>query len=406
MLCSFALNAQQQSLNLQAVIEDCSNPKALHLTAPNSLAFFPDHKYDPVYPLHQPIPFAGGFLCTVYYDAPDGQGRSFSTVLIRNNRLSNYQGQWSISKEVSTVEAFHDTFFRFTGADDAVIDGISMRVKREHYYILFGSDDRNAKPEIRILEDLTSSELRIARNYVFAKYGYQFKSDDLKKYFSQFSWYKPNLRDVDVVRIMVDSDREIIAKIQSLEPGVHNDKKKAAPNLPKLLKENEKNITPELASFFFAPDTVKGYEYTFIMDPISALDGTILGLTRESRPDKLGKINYAHSFVYWKGDKASNPVVYHEDPIKANVAHPTVYVTYDSFVNIRFRRMRLWHADGRHYLDNWPRDAHIIISKDDLFDVKNLPLDERQDLLTRLDRLKGLTNQLEESDIIYWLQKK
>ena len=41
------------------------------------------------------------------------------------------------------------------------------------------------------ISGLSSSELRILRNMIYAQHGYIFKSEDLKVYFSQFSWYKP-----------------------------------------------------------------------------------------------------------------------------------------------------------------------------------------------------------------------
>ncbi|EMJ97705.1 YARHG domain-containing protein [Leptospira sp. B5-022] len=44
---------------------------------------------------------------------------------------------------------------------------------------------------------MKSSDLRIIRNSVYAKYGYLFKSDDLKEFFSKVSWYKGKLQNVD-----------------------------------------------------------------------------------------------------------------------------------------------------------------------------------------------------------------
>lgn len=39
-------------------------------------------------------------------------------------------------------------------------------------------------------------ELRIMRNYIFARHGYKFKSQDLQEYFAGFSWYTPLYSDV------------------------------------------------------------------------------------------------------------------------------------------------------------------------------------------------------------------
>lgn len=47
------------------------------------------------------------------------------------------------------------------------------------------------------LEKLSSIELRILRNTIYAKYGYDFSSTDLKQHFSQFQWYKPSGTNVD-----------------------------------------------------------------------------------------------------------------------------------------------------------------------------------------------------------------
>lgn len=46
------------------------------------------------------------------------------------------------------------------------------------------------------LYDLSSDQLRILRNAIFAIHGYRFKSDDLTDYFSRFDWYIPESSDV------------------------------------------------------------------------------------------------------------------------------------------------------------------------------------------------------------------
>ncbi len=42
------------------------------------------------------------------------------------------------------------------------------------------------------LDALTKEDLRLFRNTLFALYGYDFKSKDLKDYFSKYDWYKPD----------------------------------------------------------------------------------------------------------------------------------------------------------------------------------------------------------------------
>ena len=48
-----------------------------------------------------------------------------------------------------------------------------------------------------MLSNYNKEQLRIIRNEIFARYGYIFKSNDLKKYFGQQSWYDPKRENVD-----------------------------------------------------------------------------------------------------------------------------------------------------------------------------------------------------------------
>jgi hypothetical protein len=48
------------------------------------------------------------------------------------------------------------------------------------------------------LSQYSKSELRVMRNELYAKYGYRFKSADLREYFSAQPWYKPNTDDATV----------------------------------------------------------------------------------------------------------------------------------------------------------------------------------------------------------------
>lgn len=46
------------------------------------------------------------------------------------------------------------------------------------------------------ISGLSRSELRIVRNWIFARYGYAFKSPELQRYFRRKSWYTPMYSDV------------------------------------------------------------------------------------------------------------------------------------------------------------------------------------------------------------------
>lgn len=56
-------------------------------------------------------------------------------------------------------------------------------------YVLPDSNKRLLKPED--LHGMTKPQLRLARNEIFARHGYKFKSADLRVFFGARSWYRP-----------------------------------------------------------------------------------------------------------------------------------------------------------------------------------------------------------------------
>lgn len=65
------------------------------------------------------------------------------------------------------------------------------------------------------LEYKNGSELRIMRNYIYARHGYIFQSDDLRRYFNQYSWYDPRYSDVSSKLNSIEKSN--INKIRSYE---------------------------------------------------------------------------------------------------------------------------------------------------------------------------------------------
>lgn len=49
------------------------------------------------------------------------------------------------------------------------------------------------------LTGMSSKELEIMRNSIYARYGYKFKREDLLDYFSQYSWYNPTTSDMGAI---------------------------------------------------------------------------------------------------------------------------------------------------------------------------------------------------------------
>lgn len=79
----------------------------------------------------------------------------------------------------------------------------------EEYYGRFPGETESSDPRFRSFDwlserqvnysdiaDLSSGEMRILRNAIFAMHGYQFRSPDLANYFSRFSWYYPSYSNV------------------------------------------------------------------------------------------------------------------------------------------------------------------------------------------------------------------
>ena len=65
------------------------------------------------------------------------------------------------------------------------------------------------------LENKSKEELRIMRNWIFARHGYIFKSPDLTEYFSKFAWYEPT--SSNIISKLNKIEQENIALIQAYE---------------------------------------------------------------------------------------------------------------------------------------------------------------------------------------------
>lgn len=64
---------------------------------------------------------------------------------------------------------------------------------------------------------MTSADLRLLRNEIFARHRYIFKSQELTNYFSKFDWYEPNLTLDQVDKKLTKTDRYNISLIKSVE---------------------------------------------------------------------------------------------------------------------------------------------------------------------------------------------
>lgn len=67
------------------------------------------------------------------------------------------------------------------------------------------------------VSDLSKEELRLARNEIFARYGYVFQADDLQEYFENKSWYSPDYSGNISEDMLNDYEKANVALIKSYE---------------------------------------------------------------------------------------------------------------------------------------------------------------------------------------------
>ena len=65
------------------------------------------------------------------------------------------------------------------------------------------------------LSGYSKRELKLMRNEIFARHGYIFKTEDMKKYFSSKQWYEPKYNDVN--SMLTDIEQQNIGTIKQLE---------------------------------------------------------------------------------------------------------------------------------------------------------------------------------------------
>lgn len=106
-----------------------------------------------------------------------------------------------------------------------------LMVLHPHNHVSFWTDNKPDKPlffndiifslyppyDKEGLKELSKENLRILRNYVFAKHGYIFKSKDLQAYFEQFNWYIPNPMIQNIDKLLTKEDRDLLEIVKELE---------------------------------------------------------------------------------------------------------------------------------------------------------------------------------------------
>jgi len=137
--------------------------------------------------------------------------------LIKNNKIFDQRQEMFGREDHPKFDVFYDIFIQYVEQKHKWVEndaGAMGYDKTDDFTdgLRFVLKDDKLVP----LSELSSEDLRIYRNLIFAKYGYVFKSIDLSEYFNNTSWYKPNPK-VKINEVMTMRDKELSNYILKLE---------------------------------------------------------------------------------------------------------------------------------------------------------------------------------------------
>jgi len=110
----------------------------------------------------------------------------------------------------------------YTGSIDSLndIEKYNVTLIRSHEAQATGvifPDSSDRKLTNAEVEALTKAQLRLARNEIFARYGYVFQSEDLRQHFAKLSWYKPDPSYTGSIDIMNEVEKYNVKLLQEKE---------------------------------------------------------------------------------------------------------------------------------------------------------------------------------------------
>lgn len=126
---------------------------------------------------------------------PDLLGNNDEKTMVQNSASDDSQDTETNDNNTKQDEAVNDTGEEQskTSEEDANSSDAEVTNSDESLYNWL-STQRVTGDDIA---GLPKGELRIMRNWIYARHGYIFKSADLRAYFSNFSWYVPRYSDVN-----------------------------------------------------------------------------------------------------------------------------------------------------------------------------------------------------------------
>ncbi len=305
---------------------------------------------------YPPLPFQDGHLLTVYMD---DSIQDNSTLYLRRYSFIYLASNGEIAPPPYNI---FTTYTQKQKASFTIVQDIFIKYNLGNRTRFFVYEPTSNK--IIDFNYLSDAEFRIYRNHIFARYGYEFKSEDLRQHFSKFEWYQPRYKNVD--QFLTADDKAIIAAIQKYEAGVHYYKALAAPGLPDLFTASGKEMPPSVARFFF-PQVSDEFDYTATWPAVPVKDGYVLALTRAQKPSLEGNLIRVHSFVFWKDGVAGLPAPFETESWRGSNLHPQeVTPIQDCFL---FVALALGPGDE----NVWPRAHFYVISGQDIFEIERTP---------------------------------
>ena len=99
---------------------------------------------------------------------------------------------------------------------------------RDDEYVNLGRSEFDKNPSVDVLkssdvENLTQKQIRVIRNLIFARHGYSFGAEDLRRMFEAYDWYQPLTTDVKDVLTEVEKNNLAILKRYEKYADTHYD---------------------------------------------------------------------------------------------------------------------------------------------------------------------------------------
>jgi hypothetical protein len=137
-----------------------------------------------------------------YYDMSEILSIETIADLTERDQFDVQSGQIFVDHNYQSMQGFHGLQLRYSPNDirsESVYVTVVWQIELDNEMILPESEHR--KLTASDIESFSETELNAARNEIFARHGYIFKSKPLTYLFSATSWYQPKTKDVTLTEV-------------------------------------------------------------------------------------------------------------------------------------------------------------------------------------------------------------